>query len=1243
MIILFDGADKTDSVDVLTLEVEQKLTYEVDSCNFEMTLDVEDDQPTLGQKITVKKNESTILFYGTITAITLIQASVSSNRYKIECVDISRRLQRHLVDKTYENQTVKTIILDLIATFCSGEEITTGGVVNISYTVEKIEFSNETVFDCLVRLAELCGAEWYLEYDLDLKFFPSGTYTAPFSITDDNGNSLQGSLQIRKDISQIKNKITVEGKESGESEEYEVIVAEAGQKEFQYNYRYSDYLVTIDDVEQTVGNDLTDDPYDYDCVWNYWEKKLKFLAEFEGGESVKIAGKRESAITVTVQDDDSITEMASLEGGTGIYELKVVDSSISSIDEATQRANAELTKLKEQLKGGYFETKTDGLRTGQIITINSVKLGINEGFIIKSIKITDFSPITFKYLVQVASKKEWDLYNRLKTLLLQQEQLQKKAKEKRIDIDVDENFLNGVSESAEAEKKAFFRQEDGSFVGRRYIYWKSAPISSIFPNWQYCKPVRIDNTSNNSDLTDFEMRIDVDFIAGKMNTDFSDIRFVSWDGQLQFSYWREWYTASVQARFWVKIPFIPANGDYYLWMFYGNPAAAYVGNAADVFSIWWDDFVTETQGNYIHSYCDWETEYSRIVMYEMAYLYPKDLVLKDFILLNKIIAEGNALSWMHYRYIDSGNSWFDEIRRMSTPEDKHHFSLKKLVDGVETQKGYHNIPTGGQWFYLYYDIFADMHYRSIRRVDNPVTYFLYDYCVDGDVNEEGEIRFLRNSDAKRFFIDYIAIAQNTSPYPTAIFEDEQGLPEGNQVTAQLDPQTGNFKVIGGIETGDISKADTIEEYTDGHGVSVDGVLMKDGEVDGVHIEELATGLRLTGGTSVEKTLTVDETKSLSHYLLADGSRALGGDWSAGGHKITNLGAPADGGDAVNKTYADALIAANDAMVYKGAIDCSGNPNYPAADCGHTYKVSAAGKIGGASGPNVEVGDVLICLVDSSPAGNHATVGANWDIIQVNIDGAVIGPASAVSGNFVTFNGITGKLIQDSGCKASDFAAASHNHNASDINSGTLADARLSSNVPLKDVANTFANNIYITGNYNFGSAVNFLKANDTVADVILQGAMAAGGDVVLRGRRYIDVQDFDASNAVRFRIDTSNGDITTYGDIILGANNIYGGAITIADDSVVAFTPGVAFGQMLIAHRVSTYPTVYALIAYRAIATIFCTGMVLGAGVQVTTGPLTGTMGTDGKVTISVHTDGQIYVENRAGLTVSLGYTMLGT
>lgn len=121
-----------------------------------------------------------------------------------------------------------------------------------------------------------------------------------------------------------------------------------------------------------------------------------------------------------------------------------------------------------------------------------------------------------------------------------------------------------------------------------------------------------------------------------------------------------------------------------------------------------------------------------------------------------------------------------------------------------------------------------------------------------------------------------------------------------------------------------------------------------------------------------------------------------------------------------KAYVDNIVTggAVDVMIFKGVIDCSTNPSYPAADAGHVYKVSVAGKIGGASGPNVEAGDTLYCITDGTASGTHAASGAAWVISQVNIDGAVTGPAAATDSALALFNGTTGKTVKDSGVSLS---------------------------------------------------------------------------------------------------------------------------------------------------------------------------------------------------------------------------------
>ena len=204
---------------------------------------------------------------------------------------------------------------------------------------------------------------------------------------------------------------------------------------------------------------------------------------------------------------------------------------------------------------------------------------------------------------------------------------------------------------------------------------------------------------------------------------------------------------------------------------------------------------------------------------------------------------------------------------------------------------------------------------------------------------------------------------------------------------------GNASVVGTfVTTGAATFEDTVDIESD---ATVGGTLGVTGAVN------FASTLGVTGNATVGGTLGVTGLATLAS-LTVTGTAVIGdgsGDavtikgtvvnaYSSGLFANANAAAWRTSLDVYDKAYIDGLIAAQDAMVFKGVIDCSTNPNYPAADRGWTYRVSVAGKIGGTSGASVEAGDILICTVDATVAGNHATVGANWAIIQVNIDGAV---------------------------------------------------------------------------------------------------------------------------------------------------------------------------------------------------------------------------------------------------------------
>jgi hypothetical protein len=80
--------------------------------------------------------------------------------------------------------------------------------------------------------------------------------------------------------------------------------------------------------------------------------------------------------------------------------------------------------------------------------------------------------------------------------------------------------------------------------------------------------------------------------------------------------------------------------------------------------------------------------------------------------------------------------------------------------------------------------------------------------------------------------------------------------------------------------------------------------------------------------------------------------------------------------------------------FKGSTDASASPNYPAAVKGDSYAISVAGKVGGASGKSVDVGDMLIASADNA-GGTEAAVGTSWFVLEHNLVGALL-TANALS-------------------------------------------------------------------------------------------------------------------------------------------------------------------------------------------------------------------------------------------------------
>lgn len=177
-------------------------------------------------------------------------------------------------------------------------------------------------------------------------------------------------------------------------------------------------------------------------------------------------------------------------------------------------------------------------------------------------------------------------------------------------------------------------------------------------------------------------------------------------------------------------------------------------------------------------------------------------------------------------------------------------------------------------------------------------------------------------------------------------------------------------------------------------------------VNALTLAAQSVGWTIAGGTT-SKTLTLSDTASISGTNTGDQTITLTGDitGSGVGSFATTLKtsgslagawtvATATPGTNTTQIASTAFVTAaistavTGALTYQGSIDASTNPNYPAATKGWLYVITVAGKIGGASGMSVDVGDAVFANATNA-GGTQASVGASWDVLEHNLVGALL--------------------------------------------------------------------------------------------------------------------------------------------------------------------------------------------------------------------------------------------------------------
>lgn len=111
---------------------------------------------------------------------------------------------------------------------------------------------------------------------------------------------------------------------------------------------------------------------------------------------------------------------------------------------------------------------------------------------------------------------------------------------------------------------------------------------------------------------------------------------------------------------------------------------------------------------------------------------------------------------------------------------------------------------------------------------------------------------------------------------------------------------------------------------------------------------------------------------------------------------------------IEKLRTDVAALINGGVVFKGALTTTSGLPTVSYKVGWQYIVQDTGTY---AGKVCEAGDFVVCVKNyaSGSASN-----SDWAVLQVNIVGAVTGPANSVANHVAAFDGTSGKIIKDSG-------------------------------------------------------------------------------------------------------------------------------------------------------------------------------------------------------------------------------------
>jgi hypothetical protein len=211
-----------------------------------------------------------------------------------------------------------------------------------------------------------------------------------------DGTALYKNLSLNLDNSAVRNRVYVRGGTYLSDTTTIKQVADGQQTVFYLPEKPHEITVAEGATSKTVGIKNIDSYTDYDYLVNYQEKYVETDTAPASSTVMTFTFKYDIPVLVAVEDNDSIEKYGQLE-------YIIFDKDIDTVDQARDRASAELTDYAETITSGTFETETSGWVAGQYLTVDLPDLDIDETFVVKQVVTRSIGGGNFTYFITIVS------------------------------------------------------------------------------------------------------------------------------------------------------------------------------------------------------------------------------------------------------------------------------------------------------------------------------------------------------------------------------------------------------------------------------------------------------------------------------------------------------------------------------------------------------------------------------------------------------------------------------------------------------------------------------------------------------------------------------------------------------------------------------------------------------------------------------------------------------------------------